>query len=126
MHAYMVVYIHLNLFTLTLQITTDITTGISTEKQSQTSTVITTAVASSLLVFILSSVLIFIIGCVCGWFGHKHKAKRLEKDNHSQPTSAPGPVYEDLQPSMSMQGDPREKTTFELKENVAYGPVQLT
>ena len=32
--------------------------------------------------------------------------------------------YSDLQPSMS--GNPyREKVTFELKENVAYGPVPV-
>ena len=75
---------------------------------------------STVVVYISSSVLIFIIGCACGWFGHKHKAKG---NTHSQ--AAPGPVYEDLQPSTSMPGDPREKATFELKENVAYGPVPV-
>ena len=46
-----------------------------------------------------------------------NKAKGLDKNSHSQAT--PGSVYEDLQPSTSMQGDlaPREKATFELQEN---------
>ena len=81
---------------------------------------VTAIVISTVVVYILSSVLIFIVGCACGWFGHKHKAKGLDET-----TATPGPVYEDLQPSTSMQGDPREKVTFELKENVAYGPVPV-
>ena len=84
---------------------------------------ITAIVISTIVVYISSSVLIFIIGCACGWVGHKHKAKGLDESTHSQ--AAPGPVYEDLQPSTSMQGDPQEKATFELKENVAYGPIPV-
>ena len=91
--------------------------------QSQSTAFVTTIVISTVIAYVSSSVLIFTIGCACGWFGHKHKAKGLDKNNHSQAT--PGPVYEDLQPSTSMQGDPQEKATFELKENVAYGPVPV-
>ena len=83
---------------------------------------IITAVASSVIVFILSSSLFFIIGCVCGWFGHKHKSKGSDKNITSQ--AAPFSVYEDLQ-STSTPED-QQKATFELKENVAYGPIQST
>ena len=89
------------------------------QNQNTASTFVTAIVISTVVIYILSSVLIFIVGCACGWFGHKHKAKGLDEN-----TATPGPVYEDLQPSMSMQGDPREKATFELKENVACGPVR--
>jgi hypothetical protein len=58
------------------------------------------------------------MGCACGWVGHKYRTKGLDKITHSQAA----PVYEDLQPPASMPGD---QTTFELKENVAYGPVPV-
>ena len=80
-------------------------------------TVITAAVVSSIIVFILSSALFFFIGCVCGWFGHKHK------QSAKTTTSQPAPVYEDLQPTSMSEN---REITFELKENVAYGPVQST
>ena len=82
--------------------------------------VVITAVVSLIIVFILSSILFFIIGCVCGWVGHKYKTcKKSDKTTHSRAA----PLYEDLQPPTSMSGD-WEKTAFELKENIAYGPVQ--
>ena len=98
----------------------NISVNFTTEMESieQDTAFIPAIIISTVVVYISSSVLIFIVGCACGWFGHKHKA-----NTHSQAT--PGPVYEDLQPSTSMQGDPREKATFELKENVAYGPVPV-
>ena len=94
-------------------------TGIPSARQSQNA--VTIAVTSSLIVFTFSSTLFFIIGCVCGWFGHKHKTKGSDKSTHSQPA----PLYEDLQPATSLPGD-QKKVTFELKENIAYGPIQLT
>ena len=81
--------------------------------------VVITALVLSIIVFILSSILFFIIGCVCGWVGYKYRTKRSDKNTHSQA------LYEDLQPPTSMSGD-QEKTTFELKANIAYGPVQST
>ena len=62
--------------------------------------VITTAVVSSIVVFIFSSTLFFILGCVCGWVGHKYKTKWSDKNTHSHCQAAP--LYEDLQPSMPM------------------------
>ena len=49
-----------------------------------------------------------------------YKTKWSEKNTHSQAV----PLYDDLHPSatMSMSGD-QERVTFELKENVAYGPI---
>ena len=112
----MAVYAQLGLFTITVSIPH---AGIPSVRQSQNA--VTIAVTSSLVVFIFSSTLFFIIGCVCGWFGHKHKTKGSDMNTNSQP----GPLYEDLQPSTSLPGD-QEKVAFELKENIAYGPIQLT
>ena len=66
---------------------------------------------------ILSSALFFFIGCVCGWFGHKHK--QSAKTTISQPA----PVYEDLQLTSITEN---QEGAFELNENVAYGPVRST
>lgn len=64
------------------------------------------------------SVLFFLVGGACGWFVHKYKVATQAKATNFQPA----PVYEDL-PSTSKPQD-REKA-FELKENVAYGPVRV-
>ena len=82
--------------------------------------VFTVAVISSIIVFIFSLTLFFFIGCASGWFCHKYKTSRSDKGSHSQAA----PVYEDLQPSTSCIPGDREKVTFELKENIAYGPIQ--
>ena len=58
--------------------------------------VITTAVASSVVVFIFSSTLFFILGCACSWVGHMYKTKQSDKNTHFWAA----PLYEDLQPSM--------------------------
>ena len=52
-----------------------------------------------------------------------YKTKRSDKNTHSQAA----PLYEDLRPSIpiSIPGE-QEKATFELKENVAYGPMKST
>ena len=98
----------------------NITTETPPVGQSQNTSFVTAIVILTFIAYVSSSVLIFTIGCACG---HKHKAKGL--DESTDPQVTPGPIYEDLQPSTSMQGDPREKATFELKENVAYGPVPV-
>jgi hypothetical protein len=92
--------------------------------QNQNTAAVTAIVISTIIVYISSSVLIFIIGCACGWVGHKHTSKGLDKTTN--PQAAPGPLYEELQLSTSMSaGIAQEKATFELKENVAYGPVPV-
>ena len=84
------------------------------------------AVASSVTVFILSSVLFFIVGYVCGYFGQKHKQSTASKETSDEivcpQQSQPTPVYEDVLPK-SMQDQKREFHDFELKKNVAYGPA---
>ena len=87
----------------------------------QSQNAVTIAVTSLTVVFIFSSTLFFIVGCACGWFGHKHK-KDKGSDKRTPPPQ-PAPLYEDLQPT-SMPGD--QEKAFELKENVAYGPIQST
>ena len=95
--------------------------GIPFVRQSQNA--ITIAVASSLVMFILSSTLFFILGCACGWVGHKHKTKWSDKNARSEAAL----LYENLQPSTSTSilGE-QERATFELEENVAYGPIKST
>ena len=95
--------------------------GIPFVRQSQNA--ITIAAASSLVVFILSLTLFFILGCACGWVGHKHKTKQSDKNARSEAAL----LYEHLQPSTptSIPGE-QERATSELKENVAYGPIKST
>ena len=98
-----------------------ITTETPPVRQNQNT--VTAIVISSVIVYVSSSVLFCFIGCACGWFGHRYKTKGLDKNTNPQAA----PVYEDLRPT-SMPGaqDHQEKADFELKENVAYGPVRST
>ena len=102
-----------------LQSTTTISTNpVTNDTQAQNQNGITSTVVSLVIIFILSSTLFLFIGCVCGWFGHKHKTKGSDKSI----TSQAAPVYEDLQPSSFMPQD--QERAFELiKENVAYDPI---
>ena len=92
------------------------------------SVAVITALSSSIVV----GVLLFLIGCASGWFAHKHKIakatrERSEKNNPLSSTqqSQPTPVYEDLDLQPTSEPNIREKN-FELKENIAYGPVRST
>ena len=88
----------------------------------QNQNTVTAIVISLVTVYVLSSVLFCLIGCACGWFGHKHRAKGSDKGTHSQP----GPLYGDLQPTSIPEARDQERADFELKENVAYRPVRST
>ena len=71
---------------------------------------------------VIMAVVIFVLGCASGWFGHKYKDNiqtRSEKNTNIQPA----PLYEDLRPTSTSQD---QEKAFELKENVAYGPVRAT
>ena len=73
---------------------------------------------------VIMAVVIFVLGCASGWFGHKYYNKdniqtRSEKNTNTQPAH----LYEDLQPTSTSQD---QEKAFELKENVAYGPVRAT
>ena len=67
---------------------------------------------------IVSSIIFFLIGCLCGWFGHKRKQSSINETVSLQ-QATPTPVYEDVLLTTRTASD-KEKA-FELEENVAYG-----
>ena len=72
------------------------------------------AVASSVTVFVLASTLFFIVGFLCGHFCRKEKKIAETVSSSGQ---AHAPYYDDVVLRQHEQ-------ELELKENVAYGPVQ--
>ena len=69
---------------------------------------------------IVSSIIFFLIGCLCGWFGHKRKKSSTnETETVSLQQATPTPAYEDVLLTTRIASD-KEKA-FELEENVAYG-----
>ena len=94
------------------------------------------AVASTIVVFIFSSSVFFIIGYLCGCrFGCKcHKPSDsgtistgnldevvpAQQQFQGHPTQ---PVYEDVIPNVTSEDERRE---FELEENIAYGTAKST
>ena len=54
----------------------------------------------------------FVIGCICTirWHGHKHTNPQSD------------PMYDEIPPS-AISDLQAQKKTFELKQNVAYGPI---
>ena len=88
------------------------TTGNTFETLSQDGMI---AVASSVTVFVVVSILFFIVGFLCGYFCRKEsKATDHEVDLDKTHT----PYYDDVE---LKQPDEQE---LELKENVAYASVQ--
>ena len=57
------------------------------------------AVVSSIFVVILSSALFFFIGCISGWFGHKHKQSENGNASDKIQEFQAVPVCENLQPT---------------------------
>jgi lipopolysaccharide export LptBFGC system permease protein LptF len=98
-----------------------ITEDSSTAQVDQNS-IIAAAVVSSV---VISAVVFFLLGCACGWLGHKYKGTINKTKSDKNANSEPAPLYEDLQ-STSIQSQTDQGKAFELKENVAYGPVRLT
>ena len=75
-------------------------------------------VASVAAVFLVSSVIIFIIGFVCGqWFSQKVRRPLSQATGANPPNSPPVPIYESTFPDTT-----HEEQTIKLEENVAYGP----
>lgn len=66
------------------------------------------------------SVLFFLLGCTSGWFGHKYKDNTQSRSENNTNTQ-PSPLYEDLRPTSTSKD---QEKAFELKENIAYGPIQ--
>ena len=71
---------------------------------------------------IVSSIIFFLIGCLCGWFGHKRKQSSTNETVYLQ-QATPTPVYEDVLLTTRTASD-KEKA-FELEKNVAYGRANL-
>ena len=72
------------------------------------------AVASSLITFIVSSVLFFTFGYFC----HHCQQKPKQASSIPNPVRSTVPVYENV----TLEQDTAEQD-LELKENVAYGPL---
>ena len=106
------IIMHVTLFPYTAAESTSTADSTNNELTSNTVTVVVTSLVS---VFLVSSVIIFIIGFICGHcFGRKSNKSELSK------TETPVPPYEDVLPrAMRHQV---EEHDLEMNENVAYGP----
>ena len=89
----------------------DFTGSSSSEALSQDGKI---AVASSMTIFVVASILFFIIGFLCGHFCRKER-KTVETVPREETHSAP--YYDDVVL--------KQEEELELKENVAYGPVPV-
>ena len=96
----------------------------------QSGTNLIAVISSIIIVYAVSSIVIFFIGYACGWFGLKHKLSRaskaasdsVEKNTytcHMEQSQTPGPLYEELHQESALE----HQNLVELKENVAYGPI---
>ena len=74
---------------------------------------VTIAVASTVTVLVVSSIVFFIIGCLCGHFCGNRKQELAPVT--VMPTM---PVYDDMSPRTN-----NEQEVLELKANLAYGPL---
>ena len=74
---------------------------------------VTIAVASSVTVLVVNSVVFFIIGCSCGHFCGNRKQELAPVTVMSTM-----PVYDDISPRTN-----NEQEVLELKANLAYGPL---
>ena len=72
------------------------------------------AVASSIIVFVVTSILFFTVGFLTGCFCHNKKKK---EEKISPPEQMQTPYYDDV---VLQQ---HEEQGLELRENVAYAPV---
>ena len=73
-------------------------------------------VASSVTAFVVGSILFFIIGFLCGQFCRKEKKVTVRSASQCEKTQGT-PYYDDV-----VLNQPVQK--LEVKENVAYAPVQ--
>lgn len=65
---------------------------------------------ASVLIFAISSTVFFIIGYLCRYYRHCKRSGQT-------PSTPAIPVYEDVLPQINTN------QSFELKENIAYGPI---
>ena len=81
--------------------------------ESGSTDVLAAAVSSTVVAFLVISLLTFIIGLI----HFSRKFKQSSKETPSQPV----PLYEDVLPSAVKH----QEQDLELKENVAYGPLKF-
>ena len=87
---------------------------IPTVKSGRSNCEINTAVASSVSVFVVSSVFFFIVGFLCGHFAYVCGKREPLSETVSPPEEKPTPLYDDVIPRQQEQ-------ELELNTNVAYG-----
>ena len=82
------------------------------------------AISSSMIVFLMASIVIFITGFACGYcFSQKFKQSSKETPHPTDypPSTShhdhPAPLYEELQ----LSAEKHQEQDVDLKENVAYG-----
>ena len=85
------------------------------------------AISSSVVVFLITSIVIFITGFACGHcFSQKFKQSSKETPHPTDypPSTShhPTPLYEEVQSS----AEKHQEQDLELKENVAYGQSKST
>ena len=81
--------------------------------QDQDSVVVITATVVSSFIMLSSLIVLFIIGCICTIRWHGQCCKHI--------SSQSDPMYDEI-PSTAVNPQVQKKT-FELKQNVAYGPI---
>ena len=79
------------------------------------------AIGSSVtvVVFVMTSILCFIFGFLCHHWFFRKEATRRESALENLPQ---GPLYDNVLPTVPSQHN-SEVLKLELKENIAYGPV---
>jgi hypothetical protein len=81
---------------------------------------LTVVVASLIAVFLVSLVIVFTVGFICGqWFDRKFKEPPNQASGAHPPRGPPVPIYECIAIGPDTT---HEEQVIELEENVAYGP----
>ena len=86
-------------------------------EESSSSDELVVAVSSTVVVFLVISILTLIAGFVCGYYIRDRKCKESSKKT-GKPAAVP--FYEDI--DMLPSAVQYQERNLELKENVAYGP----
>ena len=80
---------------------------------------------TSIIIIVVVAAVFPFIGFVIGWLCHNCKvsAQARSKENFCTRQAQPSPLYEELHLKVLTED---QNKLFELKENVAYGPVEPT
>ena len=99
-------------------------------EETRSSDELVVAISSTVVVFLVISILTLIAGFACGYYLRGRKLSKKTSNN-------PGPIsiasqqaaasyYEDVDVLPSAAAVEHQEQTLELKENVAYGPTKST